>query len=326
MTACLTPSEWIRAIDEHYLAEFIPGGGSAVKFVACSAEVDQRHLIQEFDATARSRYMLSAMVDSAHVKLQSVEQLFSCIAGQIPWRQLTDRVLMRFARECHWRVPECFASSGVVEQLSQLNDIDVPQISLDLQRRIGSQILLNRTLAKDFRTAMHWMAKSRLESDADGETTRNVMEDWLCGRISKMSELKQYQIFDKVLRSNARHLLASLATWIRFVGFSGFVLNIDAFRLLETVRPSDGSVFYTPAALLDAYEVIREFIDGTDNIDGLLMVVFAPSEFTNIDPRSRGLGKWPALSQRVYDEVRGSHHANPLAALTRVALASEALS
>lgn len=326
MTATLTPADWVSAIDQYYLREFLPGGGSAVKFVVCSPGVDQRSLIDVLDAVAGSQQMLSAGIDAAQVKLQFVEQLFSCIATQLPWGQLTDRALMRFARECHWRVPEHFAETGVVQQLSQLNDIDVQQISLELQRRIASQILLNRQLAKDFRLAMHWLARARLESDPDGLRTREVIENWLCGRISKLTELKPYQIFSKVSRANARHLLASLASWIRITGFRGLVLNIDAFRLLESVRPNDGSLFYTPAALLDAYEVIREFIDGTDNIDGLLMVVFTPAEFTNIDPKSRGLGKWPALSQRVYDEVRATQHANPMSALARVALASESLS
>jgi hypothetical protein len=70
--------------------------------------------------------------------------------------------------------------------------------------------------------------------------------------------------------------------------------------------------------MLDAYEVLRQFIDGTDRLKGCLIVVFAAPEFLVVEPGSRGLGAYDALRLRVYDEVRDSRLANPMGAMVRL--------
>jgi hypothetical protein len=66
----------------------------------------------------------------------------------------------------------------------------------------------------------------------------------------------------------------------------------------------------------DAYEVLRQFIDDTDEMEGLLVVILAPKEFLNDD--KRGLDCYSALKLRIWDEVRDRHRPNPLASLVRV--------
>jgi hypothetical protein len=75
---------------------------------------------------------------------------------------------------------------------------------------------------------------------------------------------------------------------------------------------------YTKSALLDTYEVLREFIDATDDLEHLLMVVTAPATFLDLETSGRGIGRYQALRARVYDEVRDRTLANPMSALIRV--------
>ena len=93
---------------------------------------------------------------------------------------------------------------------------------------------------------------------------------------------------------------------------------LDAARLSVARRPDDGLVFYTKAQLLDAYEVLRQFIDGTARLSGCLLVILPAIEFLDTEPASRGMGAYDALKFRVYDEIHDQRLANPMGALVRL--------
>lgn len=324
MPETLTSAEWLDAIDRHYFSEYLPAGGSSVKFAVCFPGVDHIDLATRLRSRAATRQFLVADIDASLTKVHMIEQIFSRVADRIPWHTIVDRLLLKYARDNQWMVPDSFSIEGVVERLDQLNQLGSQQVSLVLQRQISERILLNRELAKDFRVAMYWMTRARLGAGLKGTATHQHLTDWLGGRIRLISELKQYQIFSKVVRANARHLLGSLLVLIREAGYPGLVVTLNGFRLLDSQRANDGSIHYTKAALFDAYEVFREFVDNTDSLDGLFFSVFVPPDFLDIaNPRSRGIAVYPALQFRVQDELRSQRHANPLTAMTRIGDAQE---
>jgi hypothetical protein len=319
MPETLTSAEWLGAVDGHYFSEYLPAGGSSVKFAVCYPGIDPRVIALRLRTRAERLGLLVADIDASETKVHMIEQIFGRIADQIPWASIVDRTLLQFARESQWLIPSNLSDEGVVEQLDRLNQLGSQQVSLVLQRKIGEKILLNRKLAKDFRVAMHWLARARLDAGLRGTATYQQLTHWLGGRLRLISEIKQYQIFSKVVRANARHLLGSLLVMIRDAGYPGLVVTLNGFRLLDSERNTDGSVNYTKAALFDAYEVFREFIDSTDTLDGLFLAVFVPPDFLDVaNPRGRGIAVYPALLYRVYDELRGQKYANPLTALARI--------
>ncbi|MGI8980891.1 MAG: BREX system ATP-binding domain-containing protein [Pirellulaceae bacterium] len=318
MQGSLTSPEWVEAVDRHYLAEYVAAGGSSVKFAACFPGVDHKEVATALRTRAERQGYVAVEVDSATTKIHMIDQLFGRIADQIPWNEIVERVLARYAKHNQWDLPESFSSEGMVEQLARCNQLSTQSVSLELQRQIDTGPLIDRRMAKDFRVAMYWLAKARLAAGTESEMKRKHIFDWLGGRIRAISELRPYQIFTKVNRANARHLLGSLLFWIRQAGYSGLVATVDGSRMFANARSEDGSVNYTKASRIDAYEVFREFIDSTDEFEGLLLTVFVPPEFIDIDNYGRGLGSYPALLFRVYDDVRDRNLANPLTALTRV--------
>jgi hypothetical protein len=70
--------------------------------------------------------------------------------------------------------------------------------------------------------------------------------------------------------------------------------------------------------MLDAYEVMRQFVDATDRMVGFFMAVTPAEEFLDRDSRGRGLGAYQALMNRVYDEIHDQRLVNPMGALVRV--------
>ena len=95
---------------------------------------------------------------------------------------------------------------------------------------------------------------------------------------------------------------------------------LDISRYLQDRRPiePDGTFYYSKAAVLDCYEVLRQFIDGTDESRYLFMLVFAPAQFLNPDDRKRGINAYDALRLRILDEVYDQVRANPLSSLVRI--------
>ena len=146
----------------------------------------------------------------------------------------------------------------------------------------------------------------------------NAVKEWLRGELRLISTLKEALIFQKVARHNARHMLFSLAHWLKVNGRNGLVLNLDISRYTVSARPKDpgDSFYYSAPATLDAYEVLRQFIDGTDELERCFIAVVASREFLT-DPK-RGLNRYDTLKLRIWDEVRDRHRQNPFASLIRV--------
>lgn len=94
---------------------------------------------------------------------------------------------------------------------------------------------------------------------------------------------------------------------------------MDIARVAATENRRNGTVYYSKAAMFDAYEVLRQFIDATDEMKGLLMLLVPDVEFLDQDSMGRGLGAYEALKFRVFDEVRDQRLVNPMASLVRIA-------
>ncbi len=71
---------------------------------------------------------------------------------------------------------------------------------------------------------------------------------------------------------------------------------------------------YSPAAVMDAYEVLQEIIDDTERLPGLFAVVLSDWALATGDPR-RALSQYAALQMRVWPDVRPGDQQNPAAPL-----------
>jgi GNAT superfamily N-acetyltransferase len=321
----LRADDWIDVVDAHYLGDFLPRGGASVKFAVCLDDGETHVVARKIAERAERRGFVTATVSAETVRIQLIEKLFGAIADQVPWNEITTNVLCGFARDHHWQVPERIdPERGLVEQLNECNHLGVEQISLVLQQDCGRRILGDHSLAKDFRVAMTWLARGRLKSGLSGDAAHQQITDWLGGRVAAIRNLRNYQIYTKISRANARHLFGSLCAWLRAAGSPGLVTTIDASRILSKVRSEVRSQNYSIAAVLDAYEVFRQFIDATDDFEGFLLTVIVPREFLELDARGRGIARYPALMGRVYDEVRDRNVANPYGALIRLGSQQEA--
>lgn len=321
MPASLQPEEWLRHMRREYLDGFIKDGGAAVKFVVPLDDLCRGIVIDGIIQQAKQAGYLPATMDAATTKIHLAQHVFFKTAEQIPWRLLSQQVVRSLVAEEGFAVPSD-GSTPLAQRIGDANQVNSDYVLMTLRRTIGNSIIKRTDLTKDFRVAMTWLCRAELTGGPDGETAVEAITNWLTGRNTHVSAVKPYSIFSGINRTNARHMFESLTHWVRYAGYTGLVIFMDIAKVTVARNPRDGTVYYTKPSVLDAYEVLRQFIDNIDRLDGCLMVVIADPAFLDEDVSGRGFGAYEALKFRVIDEVRDRKLANPLASLVRASLAT----
>ncbi len=313
----LTADDWLGVLQQEYLKSFIREGGGAIK-VGVFPDHDSLQGCQEaLDGMANAEQYIFAKVDARFTKIHMVERLFHKIAKQVDWDDLAYRFVLRLLEEHGYQVPTC-RDEFSLRQVAALNERKEPMLRRDVQTWLEKSIEGDSGLCREFRMAMIRLCLAQFESGDSDRVLATAVKEWLCGDLRLISGVKKALIYQKVARHNARHMLTSLTRWLRLAGSGGLILSLDISRYFvkPNEAPTDGSLTFTPSATMDLFELLRQFIDTVDEIEGILMVVLAPQAFLT-DAR-RGVDRYEALKLRVWDDIRPKYRQNPLAALVRI--------
>lgn len=314
--------EYVAFLRREYLGDFVRGGGAAVKFAVPLDSQSADELRALLLAAAREEGYEIASVDAAAVRVQMIDRVFHEVARQIDWDAGARTFVCRAIEDLGFQSTDGDLS---LEKVAALNAYDPRELRLELNRRLQDEILRDYELAQEFRIAMMRLCQAQIDASDPVQADREAVLAWLRGELRLIGSLKQVAIFQKIARHNARDMLLSLARWLARSGRSGLLLDLDVRRCALPKRPpDDASVFYTKAAALDVYELLRQLIDATDELAScLVFVTVAPESLT--DP-TRGIEHaYHALKLRIWDEVRDRRRTNPFAALVRVSKDAETL-
>ena len=320
MTAAIGPREWLHFINQEYLSTFLLDGGSAIKF---AVPLDDSLRQDLFDGLAgislRSGYLV-VNINASETKVNMIDEIFFRSAQQMPWRILIHKIIAKLAAESgySWIDGE---EGPIYQRLADHNQVDPQLLLLDLKKSIGDNVFKKRNLSRDFRVAMTHLCLAELSGGQDGSATTSILTRWLTGQNKAVSAVKPYQIFRKINRHTARHFFESMIHWIRFAGYPGTVILLDAQRVMLPKNPHDQSLFYSKAAVLDTYEVLRQFIDSADQLEGCLITVVP--DITFLEDDSRGISAYEALKFRIVDEIRDKSLVNPMASLARISATAQ---
>jgi hypothetical protein len=246
-----------------------------------------------------------------------IDMLFHEIARQVDWDELSYGFVKKVFLENGCQLPERREDFNL-QRIAAINECEEKFLRMDIRKWLEKEIFRDYEMSQEFRIAMIRLCLDQLDAGGATPFLSNAVKEWLRGELRLISTLKDALIFQKIARHNARHMLFSLAHWLRVNGKSGLIVVLDISRYLISTRSKDpdAGLFYSMPAVLDAYEVLRQFIDGTDEMEGCLIVTIAPKDFLNDD--KRGLNRYDALKLRIWDEVRDKRRQNPLASLVRI--------
>ncbi|MCC7367991.1 MAG: DUF2791 family P-loop domain-containing protein [Chloroflexi bacterium] len=310
-------TDWLSVMRREYLDDFIRSGGAAVKVAVTPDDFSRRRLRDTLSEQAEAAGFRVAVVNAAATKVQLIDRVFHSVAAQMPWETMARAFLAQSILRAGRRLPDDPDDLSLTA-LAAANDVPARHLHTSVADALWRELYRDYRMSQEFRLAMVRLCRAQLDPDDEPAVTEATLL-WLRGELRRISELKRALIFQKVARHNARHLLASLAHWVRLTGSAGLVLVLDIARCAQPAPPRDerdGSLYYSRAATFDAYEMLRQLIDGTDDVEGLFVVALAGPEFTT-DPK-RSYVQYPALQYRLADEVHDRYRPNPLAALVRI--------
>ena len=173
-------------------------------------------------------------------------------------------------------------------------------------------------MTQDFRVAMTQLCLRRLEPDDPQPGITAPIIQWLYGELRRIGALKQTFITAGITRHNGRSLLRSLCRWLRLCGRQGLCASLDIRQLGKIGTAVGDGIRHSPAAVLDAFEVLRQVIDDGEHFAGLLLVVLADQALIGDDTK-RSLDAYLALKMRIWSDVRPEGRDNPLAPLVVLA-------
>lgn len=292
----LHPDDWAEVIGQD-LADFVGASGAMVRFTVVDEPADLAHARGALKTLATESKLHFFHIDGGQVRLHYPNEILAAIAAQIDFHRLMTSFLFQAVIDEGYEVPDG-AEGFVIRDIASMNEILPKDVHSVINARIRSDIMRDRRLIRDVRYALWAIAKDVLQG-VRPDVAADIPKRWLAGRVSSIRELREFGIVQKINRYNARGILRSLLTWLPASQWNGSIVLIDALRLAEPRNLRDGTVYYTRAALSDVYEVMREFIDETDDMSHVLMVFAMPPEFLSIDPRGRGMGAYQALQFRV---------------------------
>jgi len=314
--------DYLDFVEREYLAGYVARGGAAVKLLCVGSDAARQELTTGLAGLGSG--FVHAAVDAATTRVHLIDQVFTTIARQVDWVGLATGVVRSALDRAAFPAPDGDERIDLAA-IAAHHEVDAAELYRSVRRAIEHIVLRDTELSHEFRVAMLRLCQERLGRGDVSATERETVIGWLCGQRLPAADLRRVSLHAKVARHNARPLLLSLTRWLRIAGRSGLVLHLNLDRLAVTRRPPVGlrdGHYYSKAATLDAYEVLRQLIDATDEFEGLFVATQIPSAL--VHDEARGLPAYTALHLRVADEVRDRRRTNPYAAMVRIGPQQEA--
>jgi P-loop Domain of unknown function (DUF2791) len=308
--------EWLELIEREYLTDFILAGGGAVKFAVGDAH--------QLDVVARVLDLLSerhglphVAIDAGTTRVHMIQDVFFAIAGALDWDAMTQCFVESLFERMGYEWPRP-GEAVPIQVVAERNRLDVTLLRRDFRQWLTAVVMQDTEMTQDFRMAMTQLCLQRLEpEDAQLGITAPVIQ-WLRGELRRIGALKQTFITARITRHNARAMLRSLCRWLRVCGRQGLCVTLDIRQLGRPGGAIGDGIRYSPGAVLDAFEVLRQIIDDSEHFGGLLLVILADQSLVGDDTK-RSLNAYLALKMRIWSDVRPESRDNPLAPLVVLA-------
>ncbi len=319
----MSSSSYAGFLGEEYLASYLPAGGGSVKLVVTGDADVADEFERSLRAVADRRQFLMASLSAETTKAHMVDQVFFALARQIDWDQIAVAIVRTAYDDI--AVPAAPGRLSVAE-VADDHDLDPRELYRSVRRQLEHILLADTSLPRELRRALLRLAQAHLGGGDVYPAEARVVQGWLTGERVGLRELREVMIYQRIGRHNARMMLTSVGRLLQRAGHRGLVLHLDLTRLAEARRPpvpERTGIYYSKAAVLDAYELLRQLIDATDDLVGMLVLAVVPPEL--VSDERRGLPSYAALHLRVADEVRDRRRTNPFASLVRLDVRLEAV-
>jgi P-loop Domain of unknown function (DUF2791) len=303
---------WIATIDNDYMKTYLSEGGAAVKVVV--AQDDYISVISDAIRVKSSENGFTyCHVDSRSQKLHLVAGLFNEIARQIDWDEVARSFIRGLIKKSNRNIPPNGDIS--LASIAITNDEAEHFIIQDIRKLLTKYVFREYDLSREFRIAAMNLCMAAISREEDVLHEAEQIKKWLMGTIESVGPLKRIGIYKKINRGNARQLLFSTVAWLRKAGLGGLIVTMDFSRYYQGKMGLGDGFTYTKSAAMDMNEVLRQFIDSTDEVTSAMFVFIAGPKFLS---ENTGLNGYEALRLRLTDDVKDRNRPNLFAPMIRI--------
>lgn len=288
---------------KRYLEEYIPEGGSKIKFVTGRAGSGKTHLLNYTAMTAGKEGFVTVGFSARDIWIHDFKEIYSQVFCQCDILECLRLCSLQIIRNLGFVPEEIPAGMTFMDYLSQ-KDLGDAITRREIRLQLKSMFLENPVIDNNFALACSLLTGGILGHPLLEDQNRQMLLSWLEGdRSLKLSSIRGLGLSPvRITKYNARHMLRSLAEVIRMAGYSGLFITVDNLEILLS-RSSLEPIHYTKLKREDTYESIRQLIDDIDTMKHIMFVFAFDREL--LDNDSAGFKSYQALWMRIQNEVVG---------------------
>ena len=291
-------------LDEQYLADYIPAGGSKIKFLTGRSGSGKTHVAKLLSTKAARQSYLTVFFSARDIWLHDFREIYLEILRQCDIEHVLEGCANEIIRQMGYDPSLIEPGLTFMDYLAEIGEGD--PLSRNTIRQILREFFYkNPRLDNNFALACSLLTGGILGHPVLEENTKQLLLAYLSGDKSiKLSQLRPLGLSpSRITRYNARNMLRSLSETAHMGGFKGILVVIDDMESLLNRSKSD-VIHYTKLRREDAYESIRQLIDDIDNMRYLMFIMSFDREL--MDSEATGIKAYQALWMRIQSEVVGA--------------------
>ena len=256
---------------DQYLREYIPLGGSKIKFATGRPGCGKTHFAQVMLEQAKALGYLTVSFSAREVWLHDFREIYLQILGQCDIERILQDCAEQIIRELGYDPAQIGEGRKLMDYLSERGEGD-PISKGEIRNALRKRFTRNPMLDSCFAACCSLLTGDLLGHPTLEPASRELILAFMNGDKSvRLAQLRSLGLSpNSVTRYNARHLLRSLAEVIHLGGHPGLLIVIDDMEAL--LNRGQGEVIrYTKLRREDTYESIRQLID---DIDSMRYVMF----------------------------------------------------
>ena len=288
---------------KNYLEEFIPSGGSKMKFVTGRRGSGKSHFLHYMSAIAGQKSYVTAAFSAGDIWLHDFKEVYLEILRQCDLMECLKACADRIVENMGYALTDIPEGQSFMDYLSSIGEAD-PITKREIRMQLKTMFWDNPNMDNNFALCCSHLTGSILGHPMLEAQNIDILSGWLhCDKTIRLLHLRALGLSPvRITKYNARHMLRSLAQVVHLGGHPGLMICIDDMEVLCD-RSSLQPMRYTKMRREDTYESIRELIDEIDSMKYVMFIFGFDREL--MDNENFGLKSYQALWMRIQNEIVG---------------------
>ena len=284
-----------------YLETYIAEGGSKIKFLMGGDVPERSSALEKFLRDAEAEGYKTAYISAKKTWLHDFKDIYVSVFNAVGFENCLKTCADRIVEELGYEpsmIPEEMDFASFLQSRSAFD----PLTKREIRERLSAIFFNNTWIDNNFAISAALITGGILGYPTIEPAAKSLLLAWHRGeKEARVSVLRKLGLSpSRISKNNARHMLRSLMEIIRISGYKGLAVAIDNLEMLSSASVLE-EIRYTKMRREDAYESIRELIDGIDTLSHFMLVFAFGNEL--IEDELCGFKSYQALWMRIQNEI-----------------------